>query len=58
MKKIQEKEAALEKKNKELEERKRQIEEELKKLNADDGNQDIDFGGIHQEVEEEYEEQF
>lgn len=34
MRKVDEKEVALERKNRELEERKRMIEEELKKLNA------------------------
>jgi cell division protein FtsB len=54
MRKVEEKEVALERKNRELEERKRQIEEELKKLgspNEDDEN--IDF---HAEDYNEYEE--
>ncbi len=48
---------ALEMKNKELEERKRQIEEELNNLNAEEYDEDIEFGG-HQEEPSPYEEEF
>jgi chromosome condensin MukBEF ATPase and DNA-binding subunit MukB len=43
MKKVEEKEIALERKNRELEERKRLIEEELKKLSSPEENEDVEF---------------
>jgi hypothetical protein len=55
--KMEEKAVALEIKNKELEERKRQIEEELNNLNAEEYDEDIEFGG-HQEEPSPYEEEF
>lgn len=54
---MEEKAVALEMKNKELEERKRQIEEELNNLNAEEYDEDIEFGG-HQEEPSPYEEEF
>lgn len=43
MKKVEEKEVALERKNRELEERKRQIQEQLKKLSSANEDDDIQF---------------
>ena len=56
MKKIEDRAVELERKNKELEERKRQIEEELKNLNANEDDEDIEFGKIAEEDGEDYHE--
>jgi cell division protein FtsB len=53
MKKVEEKEIALERKNRELEERKRQIEEELKKLGSpNEDDEEINFHADNYEEEE------